>query len=448
MRVPIFVVVCLALLAAPERALAQNWSFDARDIALGGVGGTGNLASKMIDEQRDYWSIVLPFGLIQVLGDSNKFDPNSPQFDPVRAIEYAASPFHYVVGRSTGNSGETLFISDIRNATLSRDLSRYSGFSPANQLLAEGLVSPNFGGTIKVHKNGSGGFHGIYIGAGPYLSMHTSATIDQGLTNVLATGVNVRNAQFPIVDSTEGQLALAVTGGYRGRFGWPAGVGSGSNREGLYVAVNYNYLRGFRYENIDMTIRLDTDNAGLITLAPSTTPLVISRREATSGSGSAIDLGVGAVIDRWEVGFGAKGLGNRIDWNGLKQTRYSLASLLSGNTNFTETTAVSVADTRVELPVNYRGNLAYRADQWSAAAEVGQGFGGASFHGGFEQRFGRVELRGGARYTVSKWNPTGGVGFDLSPRISLDVAAYGTNANIERKRQLALAASVRFNHVK
>ena len=106
MRIRICVVVFLALLAAPERALAQNWSFDARDIALGGVGGTGNLASKMIDEQRDYWSIVLPFGLIQVLGDSKVFDPNAPEFNPVRAVEYAASPFHYVVGRSTSNSGE------------------------------------------------------------------------------------------------------------------------------------------------------------------------------------------------------------------------------------------------------------------------------------------------------------------------------------------------------
>ena len=229
------------------------------------------------------------------------------------------SPFHYVVGRSTSNSGERLFVSDVRNATLSRDLSKYKGFVPANELLAEGLVSPNFGGTIKVHKNSMGGFHGIYIGAGPYLSMHTFATIDQGLINVLATGVNVKNAQFPIVDSNEGQLALAVTGGYRGRFGWPAGIGSGSDREGLYVAVNYNYLHGFRYENIDMTIRLDTDNAGLITLAPSTTPLVINKREATSGTGFAVDMGVGAVIDRWEVGFGAKGLANRIDWKASRR---------------------------------------------------------------------------------------------------------------------------------
>jgi hypothetical protein len=59
-----------------------------------------------------------------------------------------------------------------------------------------------------------------------------------------------------------------------------------------------------------------------------------------------------------------------------------------------------------------------------------------------------MELRGGARYTVNRWNPSGGVGVDLSPRVSLDVAAFGTTTNIERKRQLTLAASVRINHVK
>ncbi len=447
MRTRIAVVLFLALAASSERALAQNWSFDARSIALGGVGGTGNLASKMIDEERDYRSIVLPFGLIQVLKDLDVFDPTSYAFDPVRAIEYSASPIHYVVGRDTSNAGQTAFVTDIRNATLSRDLTRYRGFAPANELLAEGLGAPNFGYTIKMRKDAGGGFQGIYIGAGPYLSMRTSGTIDAGFTNVLSSGVNTPNARFPITDATEMQLALAVTGGYRGRFALP-GVGSGSARDGLYVAANYNYLRGFRYEDFGMTIRLDTDNRGLITLAPSTTPIVIDRREATHGTGFALDMGVGAVIDRWEVGFGAQGIANRIDWNRLEQTRYSLDSLLTGNSDFRETTAVSAADTRVELPVDYRGNVAYRTDQWSAAAEAGHGFGGASFHGGYEQRAGRVELRGGARYTVSKWNPTGGIGFDLSNHISLDVAAFGTNANIERKRRLALAASIRFNHMK
>lgn len=133
------------------------------------------------------------------------------------------------------------------------------------------------------------------------------------------------------------------------------------------------------------------------------------------------------------------------DWTGLERTTYSLSSLLSGNNEFADTTPVPVADARVELPVDYSGNFAYSSHEWSAAAEVGKGFGGSSFHGGYEQRVGRVELRGGARYTVKKWNPTGGVGFDITQRLSLDVAAFGTDANIERKRRVAIAASIRLN---
>ena len=214
------------------------------------------------------------------------------------------------------------------------------------------------------------------------------------------------------------------------------------------MAANYNYLRGFQYANIDMAITLDTDNNGLITLAPATTPVVITTRHASEGTGLALDFVVGAVVNRWEVGFGARGIANRINWSGLEQTRYSLDSLTSGDADFRESASVAISDTRVELPVDYRGNVAYYADQWSAAAEVGHGFGGVSFHGGYERRLGRVELRAGARYTVKKWNPTGGIGFDLSPRMSLDFAAFGTNTNIERRRQMALAASIRFNHVK
>src|SRR5439155_21748462 len=131
----------------------------------------------------------------------------------------------------------------------------------------------------------------------------------------------------------------------------------------------------------------------------------------------------GAVVDHWEVGFGARGIANRINWNGVEQTTYTLASLVSGNSNFTNTTTVAAGDTRVELPVDYRGDIAYYTDQWTVAAEAGHGFGGGSFHGGLERRFKTIELRGGVRYTVSKWNPTGGIGFNLSPKISFDVAA-------------------------
>ena len=61
-------VIVVVILITPSSATAQNWSFDARRIALGGVGDARNPALDLVDEQRGYSTIVLPFGLFQVLG--------------------------------------------------------------------------------------------------------------------------------------------------------------------------------------------------------------------------------------------------------------------------------------------------------------------------------------------------------------------------------------------
>ncbi|OLC30496.1 MAG: hypothetical protein AUH28_15425 [Acidobacteria bacterium 13_1_40CM_56_16] len=279
----------------PAIGQAQSWSWDARKIGMGGSSGNGNLANKMIDDQRDYRSIVLPLGLSQILSNTKRFDPNSKNFDPIMAIEYAATPWHYVIGRdSSNNPGETAFVNDVRNGTLSRDLTKYRGFVPANSFLAEGLVAPSFGHTFKVHKNGPN-FQGFYLGAGPYLSMRSQSAISTRLTTVLSTGVNQANATFPLSETDQAQLALAVIGGYRARFALPARWTGGSDRGGLYVAANYNYLRGFGYNHDDLAVELLTDNGGRIKDASN---VLIDNRHAKKGTGLATDIGVGAVVRR------------------------------------------------------------------------------------------------------------------------------------------------------
>ena len=190
-------------------------------------------------------------------------------------------------------------------------------------------------------------------------------------------------------------------------------------------------------------MNLVTDGTGL--LGPQSN-IFIAHQDASSGSGFAIDLGVGVVVDKWAFGVGANGVANRIDWTGVTQQTFRLGNLQSGNSNFIESLVTPVPDVRVELPVDYRGNVSYDTGNWSATAEVGHGYGGGSFHGGYEHRFGSFEARGGARYTFSMWNPSGGIGIGLSRKIAIDVAAFGTATNIERKRQLAIAASIRINH--
>ena len=176
----------LACSLVAGQASAQNWSFDARKIGLGSPGGDENLATQMIDEARNYGSVVLPFGLFQVMRDFDKLKPANDQFDLIRTMEYAASPLHYTFGRDTTDSG-SLFVEDIRNATLHRDLNYYRWFVPANQPPAEGLAAPNWGRTIKIARGPGGAFQGVYVGAGPYFSMRSEFAIDPQLTTILAS---------------------------------------------------------------------------------------------------------------------------------------------------------------------------------------------------------------------------------------------------------------------
>jgi len=151
----VFGLLACSLVAG--QASAQNWSFDARKIGLGSPGGDENLATQMIDEARNYGSVVLPFGLFQVMNDFDKLKPTNDQFDLIRTMEYAASPLHYTFGRDKTDSGSR-FVEDIRNATLHRDLNYYRGFVPANQPPAEGLAAPNWGRTIKIARGPGGAF--------------------------------------------------------------------------------------------------------------------------------------------------------------------------------------------------------------------------------------------------------------------------------------------------
>jgi hypothetical protein len=439
-----------ALTSAP--ALAQNWSFDARRIAIGGVGSTSNVALNIVDEQRPYKAIVLPFGLFQILPNMPKLDPTKDEFDLVRAIEYTASPIHFIVGRDDTNSAST-FITDLRNGELSRDLNVYRGFSPATSVAAEGLASPSWGYTFKFRKNPSGSFQGVYAGGGIYFSMNTAAAIDPALAAVFAspTPVYVPNTSFYMTNDTESQFAMAITGGYRGRFAWFGASSGGSSSagggnqalEGLYIGANVHYLRGFSYEHFQPAARLDTNAQGVLVVNPAMgLPVTITRTTAGGGTGIAADIGAAGIIGRWELGVGVNGIGNHMDWTGAERTSYVLDSLFAGG-EFNDLPAVPVGDIRVELPVDVRGNASYDAGPWMAITEFGHGFNGGSVRLGYEQRLGRVQLRGGARYIKERWEPTGGAGYNLTNHFGVDVGLFSTSANLERQRHLAIAVSLR-----
>ena len=445
MRMIVIGLVSVAPLVGPmvSPAAAQNYSFDARRVALGGVGESGNVASKLVEEERQYGTVVVPLGLFQVLKDLDIFRPDKDNFDPVRAMEYAASPVHYTFGRSANGSGQN-FVADVVNGRLDRDLNRYRGFSPPPNTMAEGLATPSWGKAFAIREAQST-FQRVYVGAGPYLALRTNAQIDQGLIDLFeaTTDISVPNATFGIRNATTDQLAIAITGGYRARLPLPGGRGAG--RDGVYVVANYHHLVGMHMDDMALRVAVQTDDSGLLADTPTSNPVVIDRITSRSGRGRAIDLGTMLVVDRWSVGFGASGVANRITWTDLQRKRYDLESLVSGG-EFERREDASIDDSRrIVLPVNYTADVAYQAsDRWAVITEYVHGFQGNNFHGGLEYRIRQVELRGGARYSRDRWHPSGGVGFNLTPNFGVDLAAFNTTANLERRDQMAVAVSLRF----
>jgi hypothetical protein len=411
---------------------------------MGGAGDSNNMASRLVEEQRDYRVIPIPIGLLQVLKKREIFDPDKPEYDPVRAIEYAADPLHYTLNRDSGGSGNRL-VRNLVDAELSRDLNAYRGFTPSSEIEAQGLIAPTWGKTFRVTETADGGFHGFYVGAGPYISLGTKLNIDETLIDVFSspTDVYIPNRNFLVTDTTAGQAAAAITGGYRARIS-PGGFRSGAN-EGIYLAANYNYLRGFHYDSGDMQVRFDTDGSGLLTLAPTTTPVAIDRTTGKSGSGFAIDLAMAVVKERWDASFGIDGVGNRINWTDLSGHRYVLNSLFNGGDFITTTFQVPETTRRVTLPVRYSGSGGYHTSRWSAATEVGRGLQGFRFNAGGEYVLGRLAFRGGGRLSRDLWHPAAGIGFNLTRKLGVDVAAFTTRTNIENDPRVSFAVSLRIN---
>jgi hypothetical protein len=439
----------LALLAllvtqlASLRSFAQSYTGDARRIGMGGTADNENLGSRMIADEQQYRSIVVPLGLIQVIRDRRYFHPDDDAFNPILLLEDMANPLHLSIRRGSATGS---FVTDLVNARFSRDLNRYRGFVIAKEIKAQGLASPNYGHVFRFRTDTDGNFDGVYVGAGPYISAKTVFNVDDQLRQLLASSQDVvlRNATLGLFDQSSGEAAAAITFGYRRRMPFP-GQFSSSGRQGLYLAGDYHYLRGFRYDSADLRVRFDTNSAGLLTLTPNTIPVSAAHAYSNKGNGFALDLGVGAVIDRWQFGFGANGIANRINWDNPRFEQITLSSLFTGGDFVRQPQPSSLTTIRVELPVETNGNVGYNGDSWAALVQVGHGFQGNTFHTGVEKRVLFLAFRGGTRHSRERWHPAAGLGFNLTRGFGVDVAAFDTTANIQQERRVSYAVSLRFS---
>jgi hypothetical protein len=442
------IAAILTLLLLVTSAFSQNFIPDARRIAMGAIGSQGNLGSALAEEQESYRAIPIPLGLFQVLRNLNVFDPRDDNFDPVRAVENLASPMHFTFDRETSRPGANL-VRDLVNGRVSRDLNSYRGFTPASEIESQGLWAPSWGKTIRLAGDKDiGSSHGVFVGAGPYVSLGTNLKIDQKLIDVLASPSDVYrpNTTFTIGDLTTGQGAIAITGGYRGRLAvFDLTRPNAGSRDGIYIAMNYHNLRGIHYDTADLAIRFDTDQNGQVTLQPNTTPISVDRTNSNMGHGFAIDMGTAVLVKGWNFNVGANGIGNRIEWQSLRSEQLVLQSLFQGGNFVRRPTTAPTGTREISLPVQYSGGGGYHTDRWAAQTEISHGLQDLSVRNGVEYWVGPVALRGGARYQLDRWHASGGVGFNMTRRVGIDFAAYQTTANIERRPKVGLAVSLRLN---
>jgi len=442
-RVAFLTVLLLVWTASP--ASAQNYSFDARRIALGGVGGTPNLASKLVERQRRYKSILIPVGLVKVLSNVRVFFPNREDFDFSRAVEYSSSPFHFTFGRREDQTVRSFF-RDIVLAQLEPDLNAYRGVEFDPSVTAEGLILENWGKTFMLRSDDRS-FQGIYVGAGPYLAARAHAEAESELVNLLNSPVDryFPDAGFGIGGGETDQLAAAITGGYRARFPYFSQKGAAAGRNGMYVAANFHYLQGLRLDAFDANLQFETDLAGLVLPNPASPPLSVDWHTSSHGRGMAVDAGVEFVVNRWDFGFGVGGIANRITWTDIERHHVSLPRFFGGIDFVHVRLPVTDEKRRLELPVTYTGDVAYHREKWSVLSEFSHGFMGNQFRAGLEYRLGAVELRGAGRHYDGSWYPSAGAGFNLTRNFGIDAALFGTKTFLERSPLVGLALSLRFD---
>jgi hypothetical protein len=236
---------------------------------------------------------------------------------------------------------------------------------------------------------------------------------------------------------------MAITGGYRGRIPGTAAGAFPVERDGLYISASYSHLYGIHYDNVDLSVRFDTDSQGLVTLSPTTTPLVIDRTTSRKGSGLSIDLGSAYVMGPWDFRFAVNGVANRIDWDELSAQRITLNSIFAGGDFVDTPLPAPVGKRRISLPQQYVGGAGYNGMRWAAATELSHGVEDTELRGGVEYRTRFVELRGGGRYSRDLWHPSGGAGLNITRGFGVDVGFFTTASNIEGERRGAMAVSLR-----
>ena len=303
-----------------------------------------------------------------------------------------------------------------------------------------------WGKTFMLHEDDRS-FQGIYVGAGPYLATQAFFEFDSELEKILSGSGNtyIPSASLGLGGGETDQLALDITGSYRARFPLFARDGAGASRNGMYVAANYHHLQGFRFDEFDAKLQLDTDSNGLVSPDPPEMPFMLEWQTSSKGWGLSPDFGVAFVVNRWDFGAGVSGVAQPDQVERHHSTRGRPCESRQRQRVYPRQAAPHPHDDSIRAASHlYRRR---RLSQGCVVCLLGvlARFRGTNFRTSLEYRLGGVELRGAGRYSQGSWYPSGGAGFNLTRNFGIDAGLYGTRTFLEAKAHVGLAISLRFD---
>lgn len=431
-------LVSVLILSAPPAA-AQIIATDARRIGMGGLtldrGGSlrrYNAAYRAVPERESgsspRFTIPIPLGLIQVLGDSAAFDTDADYWNPIRLVNYVMNaPLFYEIKQAPTPTNDVEFT--IGKNELIVDLGSTRAVIPSDEF--------GIGGTSRLVDLG-GGFKGFRVGVQGWLHYEVGFRLGDTLRTFLRDVVPAQNnTRYNVLGDAIGAGGFAPTVSYSGRL-------AGDSVSGFYLGAAVRYYLGVAYGRTHGSAGFVTGD----TIFASNNPVTPNLEDTTAYStfGNALGRGIGADLGAvWitgplEIGLGVNDIGAALKWT---DTRIERAVWDTAGDSIVTTTLANHVETEFKLPVSYIANLAYT---WGPAttlgAQVVNSGRGTRVTVGAEQRIGVLAIRGGlTRDQRKRMQFAAGTGVRLGP-VSLDLGFWTHSNSFSDERAITMATSV------
>jgi len=449
------ICTCLTLfLVGSGAGNASGLTFDARRVGMGGVflnhngdAQLSNPAFLALVKPDTPLSIPVPLGLIQLAANFPVLDPDDPDFDPVHIANLLLNPpFHLQLVTPDFTTSEANVTVDISQDLLLIDLGDLQVYIPTEP------VDP---GIFSMRSPRVGmAFHDWHFTVSPLLIGEGKVTLSDNMIAALAEAEAFEsNTRYEVF--AEGSFAaMASINASHGRR-LPYDLLGEDNP--IFVGAAFKYLMGWGYVDTQTEVAIITSDPVFDTDNPPdlefTSIIRSSHPEGGSygptGRGFGFDMGVLAMVDRYEFGIGIQDVWSRITWEAeVERWKY--------NENYDEIrkkTLVPFEHYRQYIPRTFTFSVAYRDKPFREEAKQKEGYiiasnfdvqgGNFRMHLGGEFFYRNFPLRAGIFTDSGKMQISFGGGIPIGP-VNIDLGFATHNRTLSGGKGMYMATSLRF----